>query len=311
MLYDIFKHSFENCVINIYLSLCLILYIYIYIYIDCDPSCNECDGLSKMDCINCSPSRIYKYWINISQFICLQFIPIHYFAFSNECFRNIIIYIYIYILACPILCYNCTSHTSCQSCLVPEIMNINSNGICECNSGYIIRGNKCIKCHPNCEECFGLTKYECSGCKNNTITHINYQQTYCFVDCKEDNVNVFHDTRSNMCVGCTFPCKECFGTEINQCLNCANDYFMYEGYCLVECPISTYLTPDYICANCPILCQDCINQGEICTSCLPQAFHYDYSCVEECPDYTYRENNTSYICLSMYIIYIYIYIYRV
>ena len=62
--------------------------------------------------------------------------------------------------ACPPLCTECTSLTSCQAC--SDNSKLKNNNLCSCKTGYFPSLTGCSLCTSLCSQCISLTN--CDGC---------------------------------------------------------------------------------------------------------------------------------------------------
>lgn len=72
------------------------------------------------------------------------------------------------------------------------------------------------------------------------------------------------------------------------CIECDNDFFLYEGKCHESCPPGTRENGDK-CENCNENCAKCEESKDICETCNDKFFLYEGKCHETCPPDT-REN---------------------
>jgi len=123
-------------------------------------------------------------------------------------------------------------------------------------------------------------------------------------------------------IECHSSCFECSGEGSNNCLNCENNLYFYEGQCLVECPVGFY--PDsslFICNPCPSTCLTCTSRNTFfffflflsfiylfisitnilainCVTCISRFSLYEGKCVDQCPD-GFTSNNA--ICSRIFL----------
>jgi hypothetical protein len=228
--------------------------------------------------------------------------------------------------SCHRTCATCTSPsgTACLSCYDRATL---TNGRCDCNFGtfYDLASNICKVpfCHYSCMTCFGFYSFQCTTCKDGSISPFN-GQCYCptgkYMD--ENGACQPCDSTCAECVGpskygctvcstnrvltadgacecpintdvasgclaistCHQSCLTCFGPNSNNCLTCPQNSLLTQLNTCV-CMSSYYLTttPIWSCTACSLQCSTCSSSSASCTSCDSNKLLYLQGSTCNCP----------------------------
>ena len=208
------------------------------------------------------------------------------------------------ILQCPSQCYQCTGYSiaECTQC----IANADINNHCNCNPGYYLEscGNKnyssacvdsCTVCYVLCATCTNGNAQNCTAC----IT--GYQKdsnNYCVQTLSSCSPGTYNSLPFNTCVNCPIQCQNCI-SDI-QCIDCASNYFSFQGNCYGDCPNGTYNdSSSGSCIYCHSDCLTCIGGTQNdCTACDDSSkILMSHTCYSTCPTKTYYDLATN-NCLS-------------
>ena len=226
--------------------------------------CTVCrDGLTLNQegfCVDCSQPGM---WLNYA---------------DNRCYH------------CSPNCYTCTlNETYCTSCLGTYLLQDNTCGPCNMQTGKIvISGKYCGACDSNCANCFG-NPWTCISCPAGSILHKGSSR--CVSACPPQT----YRSISGECVSCPADCLTCTdltgrctscispltptGFGASRCLNCRDGY---------------YINPtDSYCYPCNSNCQECFGLDTNCTSCSSKLFLLipDQVCVVCGPGYLKSGSN--------------------
>lgn len=216
-------------------------------------------------------------------------------------------------IPCNPPCNNCTSLTTCTSCLgsynlintmcnCPDnckTCDIKSYVCAECNVGYYVNLGRCTKCQQQCKTCNKANS--CTSCYGNYTLNSD-SQCACPQGCKtcdEINYKCLECTngyylKTGVCVKCIEPCATCNATT---CFSCLGIYNLTAGNCscpstCAYCDLKTwtclvcnngYYLNDGSCIACIKPCANCISSS-ICTSCIqPFLLNSDSQCI--CPPF--------------------------
>ncbi|EAR97832.2 hypothetical protein TTHERM_00277170 (macronuclear) [Tetrahymena thermophila SB210] len=139
-----------------------------------------------------------------------------------------------------------------------------------------------LKCHSNCNTCFGESEQQCLSCKENDRL-LNYE---CINICPEDQE---WDYEKLQCRNIVFELKTMY------CNYCISGQFCYKGSCLDSCEegFSTQVVENQVvCEKCQQNCQSCIST-DLCLRCQSPFKLQNGKCVSECESGFYL-NNSSY-----------------
>lgn len=213
---------------------------------------------------------------------------------------------------CPNGTYPDDSNMSCKRC-PPNCKTCSTDSsTCEvCYDGYYLDDNQlCSRCLNNCISCENGD--ECTECLDNmyllqteTVKKCVYRCPLSFYKddsspascllcpencetCLDSNscmvcVDGYYLNDGKLCDKCPENCEKCtrIDSEI-RCLYCAEDFYLYEYVCYLECPGGLYGVDTYrvcsecpsgrfsyqnTCLKCPDLCLECIND-KYCTHCV-------------------------------------------
>ncbi|KAL4454732.1 hypothetical protein ABPG74_021937 [Tetrahymena malaccensis] len=190
-----------------------------------------------------------------------------------------------------------------------------------------------LKCHSNCQTCFGESELECLSCKNNSRL-LNYE---CINICSDSQIWDYEASQCkqfmpelktmycNYCISgqfchqgqCLDSCEEGFSTKVVEsnvvcekcqqnclscispelCLKCQNHFKLQNGKCVSECESGYYLNNSSYCQKCHHSCSSCIGNGfNQCISCPDSSILKDGEChqVEKNSNlYNFKQNITN------------------
>jgi hypothetical protein len=174
-------------------------------------------------------------------------------------------------------CEKCNDFSRCNQCKEDFYLK---EGVCVTKCGEKFYGDlasrQCKGCQDaKCQKCDD--KGKCLKCVEGAqLDEKNNCQTKC--SCGQVNFN-------NVCVSCTQHeiCDICDASNVNICLDCADDYVNYNGECRKTCPDGFYANINSKCIACPENCKTC--NKDKCLMC--NGGHYllnDSKCVANCPE---------------------------
>ncbi|KAL4490890.1 hypothetical protein ABPG72_008626 [Tetrahymena utriculariae] len=305
---------------------------------NCDQSCQTCKN-SSSQCISCS-SGYYLDDSNLPSCIicsnkCLQCLGAGqcqlcadgYFLEHGKCNQ------------CDSTCAICKEKGVCSQCVDGQngIIHPNFNNICICKQDFCLdKNNKCQSLNQN-EICQYPSQIVCSQ-----GYYFDYQQFDCLScdiscqTCKNSSnqcincASGYYQIDNFSCLKCHQSCQECQGNDINNCVQCASERFLYSGYCICnqgacensdnfECTQSQnscnfpqiincepgkffqYIQNNYGCQQCNENCLTCIYSSLQCTSCK-NGFYLEKDtckpCHQSCQECSGPNNNQCQSCQS-------------
>lgn len=151
----------------------------------------------------------------------------------------------------------------------------------------------CIKCHKDCDTCYGELETNCLTCTSDFI--FDPLLFKCKRICQEYNF----PNEQNICVPCSEHCTHCIGNTANECTSCSTGYELdLKNACSKECSsYKQFRNLENGCQDCHVSCYEC--QGpEIndCSRCIEGEVLVDNRCLKPCPSDNYREPAPSYEC---------------
>ena len=242
---------------------------------------------------------------------------------------------------------NLGSGELCKSC----DLNNNEQNCLTCNDEYYLPNNeferkKCKKCGNYMKKCHEYNnKIIPDECYPPYIPSGGYclekckigSEHYCYScseipekinQCEKCNVGYYvaNDSNKTICHKCNVGCKNCKGSILNNiCIECQNDYQLFDGKCIKDCYIldrnefcatcnseagkndrcktcnEGYYLPDYstdlnlnkICKKCPLNCKKCRGtySNPICEECENENYHLvNNTCFLSCQYYQLNYN---------------------
>jgi len=280
-----------------------------------DPYCSNCQTvLTVSTCIKCigSTNRV----LVLPQQKCLC--KTGFYELNGVC------------TSCPDGCANCTSATTCTSCVVSATPA--ANGTCNCQNGYyFISTNQmryCTKCPNYCTTCqsaqicltcatnFTLLLGACTCPVENYVNNLG-QCVPCVAGCANCNSSTSCQSckvpllqQGNTCVNrCSpgfyqsgFVCMSCpvgcsYCEQSNICLICATGQLAYNGFCYTNCPAGSVASNSSTCVSCNSPCATCTGHPSKCTSCSSCCGSlFNFQCLGNCPVGTFSVNGTCQYC---------------
>ena len=157
---------------------------------------------------------------------------IYIFDYDNICYKS-----------CPNGTYNISDSYSCKDILICEkFYNYNlTECLDEIPLGYYLNDSKSKtidKCDIKCSNCTleSLTNNLCIKCNIEKGYYPKFKENFdndSFINCyNEKPESHYFDNINNIYMPCNSSCKECNGSESNQCINCYDNYSLNNGYCL-------------------------------------------------------------------------------
>ncbi|KAL4461137.1 hypothetical protein ABPG73_001250 [Tetrahymena malaccensis] len=239
----------------------------------CHTDCSSCTGPSQNQCIKCLNANKF---IRTDTKICGD-CDLNQYGEDSVC------------KSCHKDCSECSgpSDLECKKCSVAtnyncqdnEVKNFINGSSVKLASGVNFKCQKsCLKCHENCETCFGEGVNQCMKCK----VGILQDDLSCSKKCPKGS---FFDESNIKCSKCSENCSECTG--LNQCQICQPDYTLLEGQCY-KCDIGQYLDKiQKSCKPCHESCKSCNESTERdCIECKNSDYFFDQNniCVNKCQD---------------------------
>ncbi|CAD8048323.1 unnamed protein product [Paramecium sonneborni] len=247
--------------------------------IDCHIQCSSCFGANYDQCYSCS----FGYYLEDNQ-ICTQTCSHFYdllnlkcvlqcqsdlFQEEDKCVQKCIHFVYKKqcVDICPYEtyeqnseCFNCPNNClECNSfgCIKCQVGTYLNDGLCDsyCLIMYNDVKNECVEICTNEE--YQYIDHCYSECPINTL---QYKQN-CLLNCPQKTVQF-----QNLCFNCPERCDICLNEY--ECLKCNSLYFLFEGSCVLKCPLS-------------LPYEDTVNS--ICSyDCPPNTFTKKHTCVLTC-----------------------------
>ncbi|KAL4486099.1 hypothetical protein ABPG72_012152, partial [Tetrahymena utriculariae] len=218
----------------------------------CDPSCKECDTTGDLNsCTSCDVSSPNKYYYNRQ---CLPTQPLSTFCDLNFQCQD-----------CDKSCLSCSgSSKNCQSCENNIYFYQNQCYENPLPGTYCTSYTDCKQCDTSCKTCI-QTSTNCTSCQeqqylyNSSCLTQKPSGVYC-----EQKQNFFS------CLACTNTlCQECQKNDLNKCISCPSEQFLYKDNCVQSQPDSTYCQ-DNKCYDCDTSCSSCNGpSNNNCTQCNP------------------------------------------
>ena len=264
----------------------------------CHHSCLSCDGPNETNCTDC-PGQL-----SLENGACILRSPSScptgkYFDHrALEC------------RSCHTSCMNCTGkeRKDCIVCRDGYILTNSSECVISdededslltsCESGnYLDTSNgttHCTPCPSTCTNCTdGLT---CTAC---VTGHYLTSSGHCVTDCPQHTIA---DSEAGLCAdtSCHEVCLTCFGSDINQCVTCAEGSLFYQNTCLQQaCPDQTFLVANSSCQECHDSCTSCTGPlSSDCLSCSNTTYFYLGQCLASCPSNTFPSGTDCEPCPS-------------
>jgi len=221
----------------------------------CLDTCEKCDN--KYNCTEC----INGYYL-LRNGTCIENCGVSKTFVNGEC------------LKCKdINCFTCENGEpdKCKICK-NDFYLINYECTKDCPTGFYIyvdeNGNYvCKRCDEKCTSC------DPTGC-NDCKPGFKKIHKKCVNPCPNGSTPY-----NGICAKCSVEnCKTC-DSELNKCIECDDDFFLYEGECVRQCKDGYYMEGKN-CYPCSKNCRKCKNSKdcEDCTTIL-----YNRQCVDKCP----------------------------
>ena len=196
--------------------------------------------------------------------------------------------------ACDPICATCvTTSTYCLTCSNETL--VATNGICNCSSTMLyFLGD----CYTSCPYYVFTYLSSCYVTCPNFLAGFLISMT-CLNNCPDGYFNL-----TGTCMDCSTQCLNC-----TQCAD--SSLTLINGHCYdTNCPIQTYLSPQFICVNCDISCLKCngstANDCLQCTNNASAFFLFQMQCLGACPVQYYGDRasqscrNCDPSCLTCY-----------
>ncbi|EGR31614.1 zinc finger lsd1 subclass family protein, putative [Ichthyophthirius multifiliis] len=241
----------------------------------CNDTCKECNGSLYTQCTECTG------FLNLDVNKCVQNCPFGQFALNNKC------------ELCDSNCKQClNSKTLCTECNSPLYLDFTVNKCrskCPLGTYSNSLNQKCESCNTKCYGCSGPLANECNQCTG--ILFLDIKTKTCVENCPD---TFFGDKTTQMCQQCGPNCTSCDPLNINQCLSCKGDLFLYEGKCIKNCPeqyFENISLNNNICDSCDPTCLSCFGkENNKCISCNGDYYFYKNYCLRDCPEGTYQKD---------------------
>ncbi|CAK71010.1 unnamed protein product (macronuclear) [Paramecium tetraurelia] len=195
----------------------------------------------------------------------------------------------------------------CKSCAGPcsECFGVKVFECTKCDIGYYRDETTCYAVCPDPKPYANLAD---STCVTTCPDYLYLKKKYCFSPCpgflyqyelngKKECVDQCYSNSYlwlGKCYQCDPICKECFGPNNGNCLECQLPYFLDEQTCGNTCPQFYDLT-DHVCKDaCPV---NLVIQGMNCQNeCDLGYLVYNQVCVNTCPNFAYQVGDHCYDC---------------
>ncbi|EAS04000.3 EGF-like domain protein (macronuclear) [Tetrahymena thermophila SB210] len=169
---------------------------------------------------------------------------------------------------CDQTCATCASITTCATCNSSQFRVLNpTSQLCDCMSGYYTSGTQtCQPCDRTCKTCSGSGPNQCLTCDatQNRQYYTNGGNSSC--QCLD---NYYDLPPNSACSKCHYSCKNCSGSNRNQCTACdpATSRTLTASQCV--CPSNLFDILDTpICQQCHYSCVTCTdNTPSGCVTC--------------------------------------------
>ena len=181
-------------------------------------------------------------------------------------------------LPCATGCDQCSSATSCQSCIAPLLLQGSTCQV-SCNNGFTAIGSVCQGCPSGCFKCTqNLICYYCAD-------GFHMYKGKCYTVCPAGTIGA-REGGNLVCAPCNAPCKTCMNHP-SFCTSCLNG----KGYlqtsavsqsCVLSCVAGTYPVGG-VCQVCDFKCATCLGSATNCISCPSGQVLYKGGCWSQCP----------------------------
>ncbi|KAL4508013.1 hypothetical protein ABPG72_021386 [Tetrahymena utriculariae] len=271
----------------------------------CDKSCQTCYGGSSDQCISCyepfflfqnyctdsCPQNLYK---DLEILKCVEDCTQNKSnRFANQLTKNC--------QFCHSACQKCigSSNKECTKCSSSHLL-LGTSCLDTCPKGYyalykdpnlknsvnIQVTDDCLKCHKNCEDCYGPSESECRVCSKGLYTYYapsiqnqgNDEKT-CVVQCPDQYIvnyqNMFCEKcppytyfENGICKDCHYSCIQCKGQSQFDCIKCSSERSIYNegepfnGQC--SCKQGFMETFSHECEQLPILAKSMSKSIFVC-----------------------------------------------
>ncbi|EAS07583.2 transmembrane protein, putative (macronuclear) [Tetrahymena thermophila SB210] len=182
-----------------------------------------------------------------------------------------------------------------QSCL--HCYESGNDKCYQCNTGYYMNNQYCMKCEPNCKTCKYRSNY-CTSCQQGYFLN----GSRCELKCRQGEYGY-----NGQCFSCAPNCFSCI--DYNTCTKCVDhtNYKIANGQCVNICPsgqynqlnsIDTLLWQNYKfddiispinCQMCDTNCNECIQTDRNCTQCSSDYFLSNQKCSKNCQSNQYKD----------------------
>ena len=214
--------------------------------------------------------------------------------------------------------------TDCLTCRSSEMVYTLLNHSCICPPQYFNSNGNCIRiyiyiyiyiyigCHDCCRSCIGPNEEDCMECNpENGCYAMDNDVAKCIFNCIDSSIALYIEEASNRCLPCHPNCSRCSGPLDSECFQCVAPVVLTTPN---ECKFTTCehipntVLVEEECRICDERCNGCIDIPNQCTACLPPYLLLVGTnlCLQTCPPQYY--DNQMNLCLSIYKLYIYIYI---
>lgn len=162
-----------------------------------------------------------------------------------------------------------------------------SSCVCKPGTFWSHMDDKCTKCHPRCETCYGPTEDDCMSCKPDAYEEVKtckglsckcaatYKINKYTQECVSESecASGTFISFKNECEPCHETCDTCDGPEEEDCLTCVGNLAETpEGACVCSSTDPYQFFDGTDCANCHESCKKCNGpEANDCLSCGPNS----------------------------------------
>ena len=230
-------------------------------------TCATCNAAGNSSCLSCnSGSFLYKGE-------CLAVCPAGYFGdvttnTCDQCYQAANGATFLTCATC-----NAAGNSSCLSCSSGSFL-YGGECLAACPAGYFgnTKTNTCTQCYQtqsgfsalSCATCSAAGNSSCLTCSSGSFMY----QGECLATCP---AGYFGNTKTSTCTQCyqssttcPYTCATCNAAGNSSCLSCNSGSFLYQGQCVLQCPIGSYKNKNTnACTKCP----QTMTSSFICMSC--------------------------------------------
>ena len=206
---------------------------------DCPTNCASCYSLFEGTCLSCKSGFVLTV-----EGSCESSCPSGQYKDGSTCKK------------CGPFCESCSSSESCSKCITGFEFSTNATQCVRPCGSYLYFDKKteiCEKCAIGCYLCNEID--DCYQCE--TGLYVNFGE--CVIECPARRTL---QKELAQCVDCADHCLKCSletdAEDGSVCSVCEDGYLLYEGKCMLTCPVGLYKDElTQICNDCDDNCKEC------------------------------------------------------